>query len=96
MSHIQSEEKYNSIDEKYAYDEKYADDEKYIDDEKYADDEKYESDDEKYESEKKLKISNTHGYNYDTGSWHCIECGIDMGPTNPRQLCGKSRCYIFG
>ena len=96
MSQINSDEKYDS-DEKYA-DEKYADekysDEKYDSDEKYAD-EKYDSDDEKYESEK-LKISNTHGYNYDTGSWHCIECGIDMGPTNPRQLCGKSRCYIFG
>lgn len=23
----------------------------------------------------------------------CVECGIDMGPQNPRQLCGKSRCY---
>ena len=22
----------------------------------------------------------------------CIECGIDMGPNNPRQLCGKIRC----
>jgi len=22
----------------------------------------------------------------------CIECGIDMGPNNPRQLCGKTRC----
>ena len=22
----------------------------------------------------------------------CMECGIDMGPNNPRQLCGKTRC----
>ena len=22
----------------------------------------------------------------------CTVCGIDMGPTNPRQLCGKYRC----
>lgn len=22
----------------------------------------------------------------------CIECGIDMGDCNPRQLCGKTRC----
>lgn len=22
----------------------------------------------------------------------CIECGIDMGPNNPRQLCGKTEC----
>lgn len=22
----------------------------------------------------------------------CIECGIDMGPLNPRQLCGKLYC----
>lgn len=23
---------------------------------------------------------------------YCIECGIDMGPQNPRQLCGKIFC----
>lgn len=22
----------------------------------------------------------------------CIECGIDMGDSNPRQLCGKTNC----
>ena len=22
----------------------------------------------------------------------CVECGVDMGPTNPRQLCGKWCC----
>jgi len=22
----------------------------------------------------------------------CLDCGIDMGPTNPRQLCGKTYC----
>ena len=22
----------------------------------------------------------------------CLECGADMGRTNPRQLCGKTRC----
>jgi hypothetical protein len=22
----------------------------------------------------------------------CLECGIDMGPHNPRQLCGKTQC----
>jgi hypothetical protein len=22
----------------------------------------------------------------------CIECGVDMGDCNPRQLCGKTRC----
>lgn len=32
------------------------------------------------------------GYNETTDSWHCIECGIDMGPNNPRQLCGKTFC----
>ena len=25
----------------------------------------------------------------------CIECGIDMGDCNPRQLCGKTRC-LYG
>lgn len=23
----------------------------------------------------------------------CLECGEDMGPHNPRQLCGKTMCY---
>ena len=23
----------------------------------------------------------------------CVVCGIDMGPTNPRQLCGKTYCF---
>lgn len=24
----------------------------------------------------------------------CIDCGIDMGEYNPRQLCGKWRCLF--
>ncbi len=32
------------------------------------------------------------GYNPETGSWHCTECGIDMGFCNPRQLCKKTYC----
>tara|TARA_B100001057_G_C22101300_1_gene663338 strand:+ start:194 stop:502 length:309 start_codon:yes stop_codon:yes gene_type:complete len=24
----------------------------------------------------------------------CLECGIDMGPQNPRQLCGKLFCLF--
>lgn len=32
------------------------------------------------------------GYNDKTKSWHCSQCGIDMGINNPRQLCGKIRC----
>jgi len=35
------------------------------------------------------------GYNDATGSWHCIVCGENMGPDNPRQLCGKSYCPLF-
>lgn len=23
----------------------------------------------------------------------CLECGIDLGECNPRQLCGKGYCY---
>ncbi len=42
-----------------------------------------------YLSNKKQKI---YGYNKDTDSWHCLDCGEDMGPTNPRQLCGKTYC----
>lgn len=33
-----------------------------------------------------------YGYNSKTYSWHCVECGIDMGINNPRQLCGKIYC----
>ena len=22
----------------------------------------------------------------------CLDCSVDMGPTNPRQLCGKTHC----
>ncbi len=29
---------------------------------------------------------------YSIISWKCLECGIDMGDENPRQLCGKTRC----
>ena len=39
---------------------------------------------------KKPKI--VYGYNSETNSWHCLTCGADMGPQNPRQLCGKWRC----
>ena len=24
---------------------------------------------------------------------YCVECGVNMGPNNPRQLCGKWRCH---
>lgn len=47
----------------------------------------------------KYKINNCYndnniirGYNEITDSWHCMECGIDMGSCNPRQLCGKTYC----
>lgn len=29
-------------------------------------------------------------------SWYCIECGVDMGPNNPRQFCGKYMCFNYG
>jgi hypothetical protein len=32
-----------------------------------------------------------YGYNKETGNWHCIDCGENMGD-NPRQLCGKGMC----
>lgn len=32
------------------------------------------------------------GYNSETDDWHCLVCGISMGPNNPRQLCGKTWC----
>ena len=41
------------------------------------------------------KVKKVYGYNPVTDSWHCVECGVDMGPHNPRQLCGKSICYGY-
>lgn len=35
-----------------------------------------------------------YGYNEETGNWHCLECGDNMGD-NPRQLCGKSYCFNY-
>jgi len=45
----------------------------------------------KYE---KKEIEIVKGFNEKTGSWHCLECGIDMGKHNPRQLCCKSYCAL--
>ena len=41
----------------------------------------------------KSKSNKVYGYCKKTGSWHCTECGQDMGSQNPRQLCGKTYCY---
>ena len=44
----------------------------------------------------KKKVVKVYGYNDKTGSFHCLSCGIDMGPQNPRQLCSKYYCpYDF-
>ena len=43
----------------------------------------------------KNKKNKVYGYNPETDSWHCLECGVDMGHNNPRQLCGKYYCYNF-
>jgi hypothetical protein len=39
-----------------------------------------------------LQIIRNDESDAETLSWYCLECGIDMGPQNPRQLCGKWRC----
>ena len=39
-----------------------------------------------------LQIIRNEESDAETLSWYCLECGIDMGPQNPRQLCGKWRC----
>jgi hypothetical protein len=36
--------------------------------------------------------NDTLDYLFDDESNYCIECGVDMGPMNPRQLCGKWYC----
>ena len=45
-----------------------------------------------YEADKNKKQKIVYGYNSETNSWHCLTCGVDMGPQNPRQLCGKWMC----
>jgi hypothetical protein len=42
----------------------------------------------------KKKENIIKGYNEKTGSWHCIDCGVDMGPSNSRQLCFKTYCLL--
>lgn len=45
------------------------------------------------ELEDSIKLEDiVYGYNPKTNSWHCTLCGIDMGPSNPRQLCRKTYC----
>jgi len=41
-----------------------------------------------------LKISKKiiYGYNFKSDSWHCTNCGVDMGSSNSRQLCRKYYC----
>lgn len=45
---------------------------------------------------KKKKINNFSEFNdyYKEGDFinRCVECNIDLGPSNPRQLCGKIYC----
>ena len=48
--------------------------------------------DEKDEKNNEKKNEKIRGYNPHTDSWHCIECGIDMGKMNSRQFCGKIYC----
>jgi hypothetical protein len=58
-----------------------------------------------------LEIKNSNYYNFDKikddfiklleehseGMMNkCLECGTDMGRSNPRQLCGKTYCYYGG
>lgn len=44
---------------------------------------------------KKKEKKICYGYNYETDSWHCTKCGLDMGINNPRQLCGKIICNYY-
>ena len=33
-----------------------------------------------------------YGYNEKTGEQHCLKCGVSMGKSEHRQLCGKFVC----
>jgi hypothetical protein len=44
------------------------------------------------------KKENTDNDCYSNGELinHCVECGVDMGSSNPRQYCGKWKCDGYG
>jgi hypothetical protein len=44
-----------------------------------------------YKDENKHENQKIYGFNNNTGHWHCLDCGLDMG-CNSRQLCGKYYC----
>lgn len=54
--------------------------------------EKNENNEKNQKNQKNQKNEKIRGYNPHTDSWHCTECGIDMGKMNSRQLCGKIYC----
>ena len=40
-----------------------------------------------------MEYQNTNNNYYSSEeSNYCLDCGVDMGPMNPRQLCGKWYC----
>ena len=52
-----------------------------------------ESDDEEEEIELESdEEADANESDEDVESNRCLECGVDMGPQNPRQLCGKTYC----
>ena len=68
-------------------------------------------DTELYSLVRKLEEKNSNYYNFDKIKEYfiklleehsegmmnrCLECGTDMGRSNPRQLCGKTYCYYGG
>ena len=36
-----------------------------------------------------------YGFDPLNNTWHCCECGVDMGSCTPRQMCGKYKCDNF-
>ena len=48
----------------------------------------YVNDSSKYSIEAE-KVNKTDDYNI---NWKCVQCGAEMGETNPRQFCGKTYC----
>jgi len=50
------------------------------------------------------EVNDQYGYPYDDNDSdtedeienRCTECNVDMGPSNPRQLCGKTYCHGHG
>lgn len=49
---------------------------------------------EEYIEQPFFRVHPISGWDEENETWRCVECGTDMGPNNPRQVCGKVVCLF--